>query len=116
MRSPPQVINRIREEMRESEGLDVEKLMDGVMKNSEPILNAWAVFRNMLYSIVELSHHDLGFWKRIKFLRSLKHALVLGQHIQECDKCKIIFEEFLKQIEAFNCVKIEILNIKKTGL
>jgi|SRR3989338_2330514 len=108
-------IERRQEKMKELEGLDMGKLIDEVVKSSKPILKAQAVFRNMLFSIVELGHdEDMGFWKRIKFLRSLKHSLVMWQHIQECGKCKIIFEEFLKQIEAFNSVKIEILNIKKT--
>jgi|SRR3989344_1036328 len=107
-------INRTQEKMREPEGFDMEKLMEEVIKSSRPILKAQGVFRNMLYLVVELGHEDMGFWKRKKFLHSLKHTLVLWQHVQECDKCKVIFQEFLKQIEAFSCVKIEILNIKKT--
>jgi hypothetical protein len=107
-------IRRTQEDMKEPVGLEMIRMIDKVMEDSRPILRARAVFRNTLRSIVKLGHEDLSFWKRVKLGRSLKHTLMLYEHIRGCDKCKIIFNEFVRQIEVINSVETKISYAKKT--
>jgi hypothetical protein len=71
------------------------------LDSSGPIFKGQIAFSSFIKKIVELAHQDMGWWKKYKLLRSLSYPYFMWQHIQECNDCRPVLGEALRQVEIF---------------